>query len=423
MVTDFDLRWLMAAASTAGVPSLLVFADDWGRHPSSCQHLISDLLTRYEVFWVNTIGTRQPRLDWTTLARGAEKVRHWLSPAASRGIGDSKQPIHPRLHVLNPWMWPSFGSAVERFINRHLLVRQLTEAISAMPEPPIAVTNIPIVADLIGTLPVRRWVYYCVDDFAEWPGLDGTTLRAMEDRLIHRADVLIAVSATLQEKLEQHRRPVRLLTHGVDLEHWQAGVGQAPKSTTKVLDGLEPPLIVFWGVVDRRMDFAFIERLAQDLELGTIVLIGPESDPDPRLSRLPRVMLRPPVPFDQLPDIARAADVLIMPYADLPVTRAMQPLKLKEYLATGKPVVARKLPSTEPWADALDIADSPESFSQAVRNRLESGLPAAHHCARARLADESWSVKAIAFDRWLMDDVDDEQPSMAGLARLTEVCS
>lgn len=406
-------------------PPLLVFADDWGRHPSSCQHLVGHLLERYEVLWVNTIGMRRPRLDRATLFRGLEKLGHWLRPARRRGQGDLRRPTHPHLHVLNPRMWPSFGSALERRINRGLLTRQLIPYIAAMPEPPIAVTNIPIVADLVGRLPVRRWVYYCVDDFAEWPGLDGKTIRAMEERLVERADVLIAVSPTLRENLGRRRQPVHLLTHGVDLEFWECGHNStsrvastspsreivlaehptndevhAPQSGS--LDGLERPLIMFWGVIDRRMDVAFLERLANDLTSGTIVLIGPESDPDPALARLPRVVRHPAVPFAELPEIARAAQVLIMPYADLPVTRAMQPLKLKEYLATGKPVVVRDLPATRPWADALDLVGSPEMFSRLVRERLASGLTGSQHEARARLVEESWSAKAQVFEHLLI---------------------
>ena len=243
---------------------LLVFAEDWGRHPSSCQHLVGHLLNRYEVCWVNTIGMRRPRLDTATLSRGIEKIRHWLRRAPDRGRGESSHPVPPHLHILNPWMWPSFGSRLERCINRELLVRQLNPIISAMPVPPIALTNIPIVADLIGSLPVRRWVYYCVDDFAEWPGLDGTTLRTLEERLIERADVLIAVSPTLREKLGPQRRPVHLLTHGVDLDIWGLGDALAPQFSAGSLDGLERPLIVFWGLVDRRMDITFIERLSNE---------------------------------------------------------------------------------------------------------------------------------------------------------------
>jgi glycosyltransferase involved in cell wall biosynthesis len=166
------------------------------------------------------------------------------------------------------------------------------------------------------------------------------------------------------------------------------------------------------------MDVTFLERLSNDLTLGTIVLVGPESDPDPSLARLTRVVRHRAVPFGQLPAIAQSAQVLIMPYADLPVTRAMQPLKLKEYLATGKPVVARKLPSTEAWADALDLAASPEAFSEAVRDRLESGLPESQQRARARLGEESWAAKAQQFGRWIIGDDEPVSHPAASPARL-----
>jgi hypothetical protein len=89
-----------------------------------------------------------------------------------------------------------------------------------------------------------------------------------------------------------------------------------------------------------------------------------------------------------------------MPYADLPVTRAIQPLKLKEYLATGKPTVVRDLPAVRPWADCLDLVDTAESFSKAVRLRLAEGLPEQQQRARARLAAESWQEKARLFEQW-----------------------
>lgn len=96
---------------------------------------------------------------------------------------------------------------------------------------------------------------------------------------------------------------------------------------------------------------------------------------------------------------AAAADVLVMPYADLPVTRAMQPLKFKEYLATGKPVVARRLPATEPWAEAADLAQSAAEFVQVARQRAQTGLPDAQRHARQRLAEESWAHKAEEFEK------------------------
>ena len=314
------------------LPTLLVFADDWGRHPSSCQHLVRQLLDRYQVLWVNTIGTRPPRLDLATLRRGLEKLRQWRR----RSVPATAPQAVPNLRVLNPRMWPWFRSPLDRRINRALLTRQLAPVLRRLDPPAIALTTLPIVSDLMATLPVRRWVYYCVDDFAEWPGLDSRPLRRMERDLVRRADRVLAVSETLRRKLAGMGREAALLTHGVDVDFWRSPAPEVPPA----LAGLERPLIVFWGVIDRRMDLDFLRRLVHDLERGTVVLAGPEADPDPALASVPRTVRLGPLPFESLPALAREAAVLVMPYADLPVTRAMQPLKFKEYLATGRPVVA-----------------------------------------------------------------------------------
>src|SRR5437899_2971422 len=56
--------------------SLLVFADDWGRHPSSCQHLVKRLRGDYRILWVNSIGTRQVKADSLTVRRAVEKLKN-----------------------------------------------------------------------------------------------------------------------------------------------------------------------------------------------------------------------------------------------------------------------------------------------------------------------------------------------------------
>jgi glycosyltransferase involved in cell wall biosynthesis len=366
----------------------LVFSDDWGRHPSSCQHLISHLLPQQPVTWVNMIGTRRPALDWATARRGFEKLGQWLRPAATEALPAN-------LSVVSPKVWPGFGRPLERRLNRAWLARQLRPHIDRMPEPPVAITTMPTAADLVGVLPVAGWVYYCVDDFSLWPGIDRAAAARLEDRLIDTADVLIAVSEPLCDRIARRGRTAHLLTHGVDLDFW------APQSPlpTPHFAGLTPPLVVFWGLIDRRLDVAILRELSASLTAGTVVLIGPEDRPDPALSDIPRVVRRPAVPLADLPAIAAAADVLIMPYADLPVTRAMQPLKLKEYLATGKPAVVRDLPANREWADCLDVAATPGEFAAAVRRRLATGLTDEQRTARGRLAAEDWSAKAAEFAR------------------------
>ncbi|HYH66607.1 MAG TPA: glycosyltransferase [Urbifossiella sp.] len=378
---------------------LVVFSDDWGRHPSSCQHLVSHLLPTRPVVWVNTIGTRPPRLDRATVVRVVEKLKQWGSkPSDSSTPRLLDSTTSPR--VLNPRMWPSFRGRLARGLNRRLLGRAVRAAVAELPAPPVVVTTLPVTADLVGAFPAARWVYYCVDDFAAWPGLDGRTLCDMEAELVSKVDTAVAVSENLQLHLAKLGRPSHLLTHGVDLEHFR----RAPAALSESLRGLAAlpgPLVVFWGVIDRRMDSEFVRALAASLEAGTVVLVGPRDDPDPALLALPRVAALPTIPYADLPALAARAAVLVMPYADLPVTRAMQPLKLKEYLATGKPVVVRDLPATRDWNDCLDATGSPEAFAAAVRERLRDGVPAAQAAARARLDDEGWAAKAARFAEWL----------------------
>jgi glycosyltransferase involved in cell wall biosynthesis len=380
---------------------LLVFSDDWGRHPSSCQHLVARLLRHRQVIWVNTIGSRPPDFSWSTLTRGMEKLRQWFLTRRPVSPDDKEEQTLSPL-VLNPKMWPSFRSRFARAVNRRLLLRSVSPAAAALAEPPIAITTLPLTADLVGLLPAARWVYYCVDDFSVWPGLDGRTLQSMEAELVAKVDVAVAASETLQTHLARLGRPAQLLTHGVDLEFWRA----APKPSRNPdwwedIQSLPGPLMIFWGVIDRRLDVSFVQKLAETLEKGTILFVGPRDNPDPALFAIPRVQFRPALPFDELPLLAARTEVFLAPYADLPVTRAMQPLKLKEYLATGKPVVVRKLPATEPWADCADVVGTAAEFAAAVTARLASGVPAEQREARRRLEAESWDAKAAQFEQWI----------------------
>ena len=105
--------------------------------------------------------------------------------------------------------------------------------------------------------------------------------------MVERADTIVAVSENLQERLAKMGRASTLLTHGVDVKFWKAGGGSA-----SILDGLPRPLILFWGVIDQRMDVSWLRHLSASLSAGTIVLVGPENDPDSELKRFCRGVVR-----------------------------------------------------------------------------------------------------------------------------------
>jgi glycosyltransferase involved in cell wall biosynthesis len=324
-------------------------------------------------------------------------MNHGTDGSSSADRDGSQNPL-----ILNPRMWPSFRPGFARSLNRRLLTRSVKPAAEAQTDAPVVITTLPLMADLVGRFRAARWVYYCVDDFSVWPGLDGRTMLEMEKELVAKADVVIAVSEHLVAHVSTLGKIARLLTHGVDLEFWRRPLtGSKTPTWTEELKETEKPLVVFWGVIDRRLDPAFVRALSDSLTDGTILLVGPQDNPDPQLAQTRRVRFMPALPYEDLPRLAAHTRVFIAPYADLPVTRAMQPLKLKEYIATGKPVVVRKLPATEPWADCVDVVDSPTAFAAAVCGRLQTGVPSNQEQARVRLAAEGWDAKAVQFEQWV----------------------
>ncbi|MCC7145285.1 MAG: glycosyltransferase [Phycisphaeraceae bacterium] len=388
---------LPGAGVLPGVTRLVVFSDDWGRHPSSCQHLIRHLLPRYPTIWVNTIGTRRVRLAREDAGKIIARLGSML------GLIRSGAQLPAGLQVVNPWMYPGFRRGWQRRLNAAAICTKVNALLGPrLPgERRIAITTVPVTADLRGRLAVDRWVYYCVDDFSVWPGLDGSVLDDMERKLAGQVDAAVAVSPTLQTRLAGMGCASTLLTHGLDLAHWQPRsakeVGEWITTASGRAVRLERPVALFWGVVDRRLDVAWCKVLAE--RCGTLLLVGPKQSPDPALEECPGVEMTGPLSYAQLPALAEAADVLVMPYADLPVTRAIQPLKFKEYLATGKPVIVRQLPATIDWADAADVVGDEARLRQILDARLSGGVPAEQLRARGRLANESWTAKAKEFER------------------------
>jgi len=385
---------------------LVVFSDDWGRHASSSQHLVRHFLEHHDVRWINTIGMRTPSLDAYALKRAFGKMTEWtgLSSVAKHNQpttvpSDEPQAVSATLapSICKPLMWPSFRTGWARRLNAKLLTRTVEQACVGSTHA-VGLTTLPITADIVRA-DARRWVYYCVDDFSTWPGLDQNTLLHMERDLVEAADEIIVVSETLGKRIAAMGRDSTLLTHGVDLEHWKVESG---KASIKLAG---EPRVLFWGVLDQRLDMAWVRALSEALA-GTepsarITFVGPQNNPAAELFSLRNVDVVDALQFSELPALAAEADVLIMPYADLPVTRAMQPLKLKEYLATGKPVVIRALPATHDWADCCDAVTEQDKFVEMVLTRTREPLDATQSLQRQRLQSESWKEKAQVLERAL----------------------
>lgn len=320
---------------------------------------------------------RRPRASWADLRRAGEKLRSWSGTAPE----DPWAPVPEGLVRFAPPMHPWFGSALGDRSNDALLAQAVRRRARQLGlQDPVVVITVPIAAGVAGHLGGRTTIYYRVDDFALWPGYRPKMIRARERLLLRRASGLIVTAEGL--RVPSFGGPQMLLEHGVDLAHFGSR-SAPPKALTKVRDGR--PLLLFAGRIDQRLD----PELLRDLP-GQVVLIGRQT----HAKLPPDVTVLPPVPYSELPSWLAAADVLLLPYARGQLSDTIQPLKLREYLATGRPIVASRLPEvTRICGDLVQLGDDPEQFAAACARALRAPTESAG--LRQRLvAGDSWAGRA-----------------------------
>ena len=118
-------------------------------------------------------------------------------------------------------------------------------------------------------------------------------------------------------------------------------------------------------------------KIARRIAPGTLLLIGPEQMDLSRVAAEPNVRRIGQLPPEQIAAYAAQFDVGIIPFLDNEFNRRCNPVKLKEYLALGFPVVATDLPAYRPYADLIVAAATHEQFLAALDRALAGDDPAA----------------------------------------------
>lgn len=366
--------------------SFIVFSDDWGGHPSSCQHLFRVIARSHPTLWVNTVGMRPPRLRLGDLWKAVLKV--------SRMLGAAKRRERPERGaapaVCSPLMTPFQRPAWLAERSTRSVVRRVARELSRLGlEDPCIVTTVPNVHEAVRRIPARKVVYYCVDDFSEWPGLDRERILAMEARLLESVDGVVATSRALFERFEG-RFPTRLLTHGVDYELFaREGLAEHPS-----LRAIPKPRVGYYGLIDARTDAELLAAVARASSEVSFVLTGPSEGIPEALRALRNVRFTGPVPYDELPAVVAGWQACLLPYRLNDLTAKINPLKLKEYLATGKPVIAAPLPEALSLLPHLRVAATAAEWTELIRDAVRGAWAPDRRALEGLLRPHGWEAKA-----------------------------
>ncbi len=368
---------------SANLP-IVVFADDWGRHPSSCQHLIRRLRQHYPVLWVNTIGTRQVRADSFTFRRGLEKIKSW---------GQGLTRVTDQMWVLDVPMLPNQANRWIRKINGFIVTHRIQQTLKRLHlGKPIVLTTLPYVVWLVSRLARQALVYYCTDDYSHWPSADKQTLQEADSQIRKEANLTLAASKLLL-KPQPKKSQCYYFPHGVDFEHFRST--QEVETPPDSVSSLPEPRIGFFGLIYEKLDFELLTRVSQRFSHGSLVMVGPVTHCPEEFSSLPNVHFLGQKPYEELPQYLAGLDVLLLPYLDDPMIRQSGPLKLRECLASGKPTVSIDVPEVRLLEPHVRIGRNPEEFlSQIELGLQESGESTFVHYRQIAVSQDSWNQRA-----------------------------
>lgn len=256
---------------------------------------------------------------------------------------------------------------------------------------PAVITTHPFIAGFAPLTWARSVLFYVRDDWSAFPDRRrwwGAFRAAYRDvRLSGRP--VVTVSQELLERIDPIG-PGAVVPNGIEPGEW-LGPATAPPAWFEAIPG---PRALYVGTIDSRLDVPGLLRLSQRRPDLHVVLVGHQAEPDyiAPLFGQPTIHLHDAVPRSELVPLVRAADVCLIAHRRTPLTEAMSPLKLYEYLAGGRPVLSIDLAPVRGISDRVLLADGVADFADLLDEALALG-PAAEDERHAFVVDNSWRAR------------------------------
>jgi len=308
------------------------------------------------------------------------------------------------LYVYQPPLWaPRAGrfplSVVTRTIYVGLLRRVLRQLCF---RAPILWLFLPDMGVFVGRFDERLVIYHIVDEYSGYTGVTDSwrpVMQRMERQLARRADLLFVTSPTLLERKRMLNESVFLVPNAVDYEAFSAVLNSGAQPPDDIA-GTPSPIAGYVGAINDKVDLPLLVRVARGYADWELVLVGPITITDDAgqraletLRTLPNVHLLGRKRVEDVPRYIAACDVCLLPYQINEWTRNIDSLKLYEYLACGKPVVATDVPAARRFSEVVRVAASGEEFVASVATVRDEDDPTLQAKRRSIAARQTWDQR------------------------------
>lgn len=377
-----------------GHDMIFVSLEGWDEMWRRNQFICDELMRRHPEMKLLFVG---PSRD---LSAG---LRRWDWGLIEKSRGESI-PGYPNLTYVEPLKILPKSLWLGRVVNNWLARRFVRRAAKAAGLGRSILWLNPNEADhMAGRMGEVASVYDITDDWAKMSGRPGFTKVIVEQdrRLCEKVDAVIVCSEDLYASKRGLASNLHLVANGVHVEHY-AGVLDGVEAVREIGGrALRSPVLGYTGTIHPdRVDLGLVEELAKQNPDFTLVLIGPnhfEKVDLERVEGIGNVLFQGPVPYDAIPKYMAGFDVCMVPHLVTDFTESLNPIKLWEYLAAGKPIVSTDVAGFRDFPEHVRIAEGAEAFGAAVRASLDEDAEVGES-RRAVASSHSWASRVDSIE-------------------------
>lgn len=345
------------------------------------------------MLWLNSIATRTPKLG---SGRDLGKIQRKLVEFAKGPVN-----VENDLWVMTPLALPLPHVPAARAFNRHVLRATIRGLRLRLRIKRFQLwTFLPTTGDYVGSLGEDAAIYYCVDEWSMFRYLDREQTVVAEKALLGKVDAVFAINHALAEAKRAVNPNTFVSPHGVDHALFSKALAESTPLPPD-LAAIPGPRIGFYGTLRDWVDLDLIAHVARARPDWHLILIGQQLDDLSAVRGIANVHLLGQRRHAELPAYCKGFDVGMIPYRIDERMTFVNPLKLREYLSAGLPVVSTPVPEVLRFTDAsqVQVAASPEQFIAAIERALRETGPAARAARSRAMQEETWAARVATVAR------------------------
>lgn len=367
--------------------------EDWWYHNRG--HVDMQLMRRFAksgtVLYINSIVMQKPSFKKATA--GGKSLWQKLV-RKSKSIFKGSRKVEENFWVYSPLSLPLHHCKSGRVLNRLCLDFQLSRIKRKLDiSKPLVWVACPAGCDIAINMEKCKLVYQRTDRFEEYPNIDSAVIKEYDRKLKNIADLTVYVNNSLYEEEKEECKRAVYLDHGVDFDLFAKS--KDDEKPPADMSNIPRPVVGFFGGMDNHtLDLPFLEKVVELLPQMSFVFVGNASADVSKLQNQPNVNMLGQKPYHQIPLYGKHFDVCIMPWRQNRWIEACNPVKLKEYLALGKPIVSTPFPELQKYEEVVYQAKTPEEFAGKIRQALEEDSPERVSARRDKIKSATWDSKA-----------------------------